>query len=243
MGESCGMVARWNSDFLYASDVGYHIQHVSDFLGRQRTATVSGWNGARCGAINFADENGGTCMRKSKLSWFVVALATVGSFAAVPKLNAQQPVDTPNPPTPATSSTPAQEPAPNVPSTTSVPQSHMIRVMQRLNYVCADDNKVLVRLRGTSARVIFKNRIFNMKQVEAASGTKYSDGSVVWWSKGEEGFLEDESKPENSEMLAKDCQLQKNNAGSANKPGAGTISTVSGTVTYLQRVAMPPTAE
>jgi len=82
-----------------------------------------------------------------------------------------------------------------------------------------------------------------MKQVEAASGTKYSDGSVVWWSKGEEGFLEDDSKPENSEMLAKDCQLQKNNAGSANKPGAGTISTVSGTVTYLQRVAMPPTAE
>ena len=152
-------------------------------------------------------------------------------------LRAQQPVDTPN------SSTP-QFPAPaTVPSTSSVPQSHMIRELQRLNYVCEDDNKVIVRLRGSNARVIFNNHIYNMKQVQSGSGTKYSEGNIVWWSKGEEGFLQDDSKAEKNQMLAKNCQLQKVDSKVEPTATANIKDTISGTVTYLQRMAMPAEAE
>lgn len=167
----------------------------------------------------------------------VTAMVVLGSCET---LRAQQPVDTPNSPAPQS---PAPATAPSVPSTSSVPQSHMIRALQRLNYVCEDDNKVIVRLRGSNARVIFNNRIYNMKQVQSGSGTKYSEGNMVWWSKGEQGFLQDESKTDKNQMLAKNCQLQK--VGSKVEPtvSANTKDKISGTVTYLQRMAMPAEAE
>ena len=170
--------------------------------------------------------------------WFSIVVTGAMTFGGAPVLRAQQPVDTPNSPAPTT---PAQPNPSTVPSTSSVPQSHMIRAMHRLNYVCQDDNTLIVRLRGTNARVIFNNRVYNMKQMQAASGTKYSDGTIIWWSKGQEGFLQDDSKAEKNQMLAKNCQLQK--SGATAEPAVAAKDRVSGTVSYLQRITMPPEGE
>jgi putative lipoprotein len=117
----------------------------------------------------------------------------------------------------------------------------MRRAIRRLTYVCEGDTKVLVGTSGGTTRVAFKDHIYIMKQVEAASGTKYSDGSVVWWIKGEEGSLEDDSKPEKKQLLAKDCHLQTPVVPPTNVAATST-ATVSGTVSYVQRIAMPPEA-
>ena len=78
--------------------------------------------------------------------------------------------------------------------------------------------------------------VFAMKQVEAASGTKYSDGSIVWWSKGNEGFLEDDTKADQSVRLAENCKLERARSGTADS------GVVSGTVAYRERMAMPENA-
>jgi putative lipoprotein len=144
--------------------------------------------------------------------------------------------------------TPAQSPAtsstatPQAPATKSPkPSSNLRRVMRRFTYVCEGDAKVLMGTTGGTTRVVFKDHIYIMKQVEATSGTKYYDGSVVWWIEGEEGFLEDDSKPEKKQMLAKDCHLQTP-VVPPTSVAATSVATVSGTASYLQRIAMSPDA-
>jgi putative lipoprotein len=157
-------------------------------------------------------------------------------FFLAENLSAQQPTSTPSP-------APSSTAAPQSPATKSPkPSSNMRRAIRRFTYVCEGDAKVLVGTSGGTTRVVFKDHIYIMKQVEAASGTKYSDGSVVWWTKGDEGgFLEDDSKPEKKQTLAKDCHLQTPVVPPTDV--AATSSTaVSGTVSYLQRIAMPPEA-
>jgi len=92
-----------------------------------------------------------------------------------------------------------------------------------------------VSLRERNARVVFAGKSHAMKQVEAASGTKYSDGAMVWWSKGDEGFLENEAKEGQPVRLAENCKLEK----AASPAGAGVVS---GTVAYRERIAMPENA-
>lgn len=131
--------------------------------------------------------------------------------------------------------------APQAPPATIKPKSHLIRAIRRFSYVCAGDNKVAVSLRGSYARVSFKDHSYSMKQVESASGTKYSDGSVIWWSKGEEGFLQESNKFGTDEFLAKECHLKSGDPTTITiaPPAANTVT---GTVSYLQRMAMPPDA-
>ena len=102
---------------------------------------------------------------------------------------------------------------------------------------------MIVRLRGSNARVIFNDHIYNMNQVQSGSGTKYAEGDIAWWSKGEQGFLQDDSKTEKNQMLAKNCQLQKVGSKVAPVASANTKEAISGTVTYLQRMTMPAEAE
>lgn len=173
-----------------------------------------------------------------KCSVRCVSLSLLGTalvFSSVLNAKTQQPA-----PAPAPSSTAIPQ-APSTPPQKPVPSSNMRRAFRRFTYVCEGGEKVLVGTSGGSTRVIFKNHIYTLKQVEAASGMKYSDGSVIWWSKDEGGFLEDDSKPEKKQMLAKDCHLQ-----TPAIPPANTVVTptgvVSGTVSYLQRIAMPPDA-
>ena len=58
---------------------------------------------------------------------------------------------------------------------------------------------------------------------------------MVWWSKGDEGFLEDEAKGSQPARLAENCKLEK----AANAASAGVVS---GTVAYRERIAMPENA-
>jgi putative lipoprotein len=115
----------------------------------------------------------------------------------------------------------------------SAPRSHRMPMMRKFSYTCGGGAKVVVYLRERNARVSFREKSYAMKQVEAASGTKYSDGALVWWSKGEEGFLEDETKPDQPVRLAENCQLDK---------VADAATTVWGTVSYRERMAMPENA-
>ena len=121
------------------------------------------------------------------------------------------------------------------PAVAAGPKSHRMPMMQKLSYRCDGGAKVMVYLRERNARVVFGGKSYAMKQVEAASGTKYSDGKTVWWSKGEEGFLQDEAKEEQPVRLAENCKLEK----AAN---AVPSSVVSGTVAYRERIAMPENA-
>jgi putative lipoprotein len=121
------------------------------------------------------------------------------------------------------------------PAASSTPKSHRMPMMYWLTYQCDGGSTVKMYLRGRSARIVFAGKSYAMKQVEAASGTRYSDGSVVWWSKGEEGFLEDDAVPGKPVRLAENCKLQKK-ANGADK------GVVSGTVAYRERIAMPENA-
>jgi len=79
-----------------------------------------------------------------------------------------------------------------------------------------------------------------MRQVSSADGGRYSDGKVVWWGVGNGGFLQEDSPDGNGAMIVKDCKLDKPmNGEAAQSSGAGSVT---GRVTYLQRMALPPSA-
>jgi membrane-bound inhibitor of C-type lysozyme len=82
------------------------------------------------------------------------------------------------------------------------------RAAQRFRYVCEGGAPVVVVLRGETARVSFKGKVFHMKQTASASGARYSDGSMVWWNKGRDGFLQMDNPSGDGEMVAKDCHDQ-----------------------------------
>jgi putative lipoprotein len=110
---------------------------------------------------------------------------------------------------------------------------------QNFKYVCDDGTTIRVQLRENLARVIFKGKSYSMKQVESGSGARYSDGTTVWWNRGYEGFLRDESDPDHPVALAENCrQVSPAPSGAF----ANNTATVSGTVGYRERIAMPENA-
>jgi putative lipoprotein len=126
-------------------------------------------------------------------------------------------------------------PIPIIAQEASPPESHRMPMAHKFSYACDGGATVVVYLRETNARVIFGDRSYLMKQVEAASGTRYSDGTVVWWSKGYDGFLEDAANPGQPVMLAGNCKQ-------VSPPPASASSTIAGTVAYRERVALPENA-
>lgn len=122
--------------------------------------------------------------------------------------------------------------APTAPPARRTPRSPLHYALPRREYLCEGGARVVILLETNAARLMLNDHIYNLKQVESTSGTKYSDGSIVWSSNGEDGFLEDDSVPGKPQILAKDCHLQ-----STYPPVAS--GTVTGTVSYLERVALP----
>ena len=155
-------------------------------------------------------------IRKFRRSFFVAGTLALGTF-----LPAQQP------PPAAPILTPGQQ-----------PQSAMRRAIEwkRFDYTCEGALKLVVYLHDQTAKVRYKDNNYLMQQTRSADGGRYSDGKVVWWSKGSGGFLQEESGDGNGAMMAKDCKLNTLTNGEARS------GTVSGTVSYLQRMALPPTA-
>ena len=140
------------------------------------------------------------------------------------------------------SSVVAQEPT--APSSKPTPAYKTAMKWKRFDYTCEADQKLTVYLHDQTVKVRFKDSDYLMRQVPSADGGRYSDGKVVWWSVGNGGFLQEDSPDGNGKMIVKDCKLDKPmNGGAAASAGASSISgTVSGSVSYLQRIALPPTA-
>jgi uncharacterized lipoprotein YbaY len=103
------------------------------------------------------------------------------------------------------------------------------------HYACQGGVTVAVSLADTLAKVFYDHHQYVMKQTQSADGNRYSDGKLVWWGKGDGGFLQEDTPNGNGKLLAKDCKLVK----TAEQP-AGEVT---GTVTYRQRMALPPNAQ
>jgi putative lipoprotein len=130
----------------------------------------------------------------------------------------------------------AQEPVPP-PASPAPPQSHRMPVARKFSYACDCNVTVDVALRGERARVVVKDKTYSMKHVKSGSGARYAEGSVVWWNKGYDGFLQDESDPNHPVMLAENCRQ------TSPTPNSGAAAhAVSGTVAYRERIAMPENA-
>jgi uncharacterized lipoprotein YbaY/membrane-bound inhibitor of C-type lysozyme len=102
-------------------------------------------------------------------------------------------------------------------------------------YKCERGATVTVSLADTTAKVLYDNKEYLMKQTISADGNRYSDGQLVWWGKGDGGFLQEDSPAGNGKMLVKDCKLER--------PAEVFGGTITGTVSYRQRMALPPEAK
>ena len=116
------------------------------------------------------------------------------------------------------------------------PQSEIRRAIRwkAFAYTCEGGVKVSVYVSDSLARVLFQNREYLLRQAPSTDGNRYSDGKLLWWSKGEGGFLQEDTPDGNGKMLAKDCQLDKS--------AEAKIGVLTGTVSYRERVALPPEA-
>lgn len=106
---------------------------------------------------------------------------------------------------------------------------------KRFDYTCENEAKITVFLHDTTAKVRFQDHTYLMKQTPSADGNRYSDGKVLWWGKGDGGFLQEDTPDGDGKMLVKDCVVEKT--------AAAAINEITGTVTYLARIALPPQAK
>jgi uncharacterized lipoprotein YbaY len=119
------------------------------------------------------------------------------------------------------------------PPPNAAPKDNVRRAIQwkQFTYTCDGGAKVYVALSGDVAKVLYQDHQYLMRPTMSADGERYSDGKVVWWGRGVGGFLQEDAPDGNGKMIVQNCKLDK-------KPDAA--GTVTGTVTYLQRMALPP---
>jgi uncharacterized lipoprotein YbaY len=132
--------------------------------------------------------------------------------------------------------TPPQESAP--PANTQAPETrnNVVKAVpwKWFNYTCEGGIKLTVYLADPYAKVRYEGHEYLLKQTLSADGNRYSNGKIVWWGKGNGGFLEEDVPGSNGKMILTDCKLDKS-------PNADT-ATISGTVSYRQRMALPTNA-
>jgi putative lipoprotein len=130
----------------------------------------------------------------------------------------------------------AQEPTAPASSAKPAPAYKPAMKWKRFDYTCEGGEKLTVYLHDQTVKVRFKDSIYLMRQVPSADGGRYSDGKVLWWSVGNTGFLAEDSQDGDGKAIVKDCRL--------NKPvnGGAAQSSVRGSVTYWERMALPPDA-
>lgn len=130
---------------------------------------------------------------------------------------------------------PPEKPGTTIPAPPSRNPSYVRRAIQwkRFDYTCEGGAKLTVYLHDETAKIRYADQLYLMKQTESADGNRYSDGKVIWWGKGNGGFLQEDTPDGDGKMLVKDCHLDK-----PTHPGTA----VTGTVSYLQRMALPPNA-
>lgn len=130
----------------------------------------------------------------------------------------------------------AQESAPGANTQNPETKSNVVKAVpwKTFNYTCAGRAKLTVYLADPYAKVRYQGHEYLLKQTRSADGNRYSDGRIVWWGRGAGGFLQEDVPSGNGAMILKDCKLET----AANADTA----TISGTVTYRQRMALPTNA-
>lgn len=131
----------------------------------------------------------------------------------------------------------AQQPSP--PAGTPEPTPTVKRAIQwkRFDYTCENGSKLTVYLNNETVKVRFQDQTYLLRQTRSADGGRYANGKIVWWSKGDGGFLQNDTPDGDGSMIVKDCKLDQPLIAS---PAAS--DTVTGTVSYLARMALPPAA-
>jgi uncharacterized lipoprotein YbaY len=124
-----------------------------------------------------------------------------------------------------------QTPAPQPPA---LSRSTLRKALPRREYLCAGGTRIVIFFETKAARLTLNGHIYNMKQLETASGTKYAEGSVAWSSTGEDGFLVDSADSTHPKMLAEECHLQ-----SSYPPVAHSAGSTAGTATFGSHPALP----
>jgi putative lipoprotein len=164
-------------------------------------------------------------------------------------LRAQEGPQTPPPQTPpSTPASSSQNPVTN-PQPVPSPDAAAKATVRRFIYSCDGGVKLTVGYSESAAKVTYNGHVYLMKQVMSADGGRYSDGKLVWWSKGNGGFLAetDDDSPTGGKQLATNCAgtpAPAANVASGESVTSATVSSglVTGTVSYLYRIAMPPNA-
>jgi membrane-bound inhibitor of C-type lysozyme len=106
--------------------------------------------------------------------------------------------------------TPAQA-APEKQSAAPGPTNNVRPAMKwkRFDYTCEGGTKIVVYLHNTTAKVRARDQMYLMRQTPAADGNRYSDGKVLWWGKGDTGFLQEDTPDGDGKMIVKGCALDK----------------------------------
>jgi membrane-bound inhibitor of C-type lysozyme len=74
---------------------------------------------------------------------------------------------------------------------------------RQFEYKCADGTRfdVLMAPAGDKAKLDLRGVLYELKQVRSASGAKFSDGTMTYWSKGRDATIERAGK-----TLHRDCR-------------------------------------
>jgi putative lipoprotein len=169
-----------------------------------------------------------------RVSALLLAVAASLSGSSEPDFVSAQATLLDQDPTPPTAQPAQKAPAP---APHPISRSPLRMILPRRAYLCADGAKVVILFETSAARLTLNDRIYNMKLVQSASTTKYAEGSVVWSSTGEDGFLADNTDPANPKMLAEKCHMT-----SSFPFVAPATNAITGTVSYRQHVSLPPDA-
>jgi membrane-bound inhibitor of C-type lysozyme len=112
---------------------------------------------------------------------------------------------TPGRQAPSTPADPAKPPAAAEPRNNVRPAIKW----KQFAYTCEAGAKIVVYLHDTVAKVRTKDHIYMMRQTPSANGNRYSDGKILWWGKGDTGFLQEDTPDGDGKMLVKGCVLDK----------------------------------
>ena len=106
--------------------------------------------------------------------------------------------------TPAQIPSERQSPAPS-------PTNNILSAVKwkRFDYTCEGGTKITLYLHNNTAKVRTKGHLYLIGQTTSADGNRYSDGKVLWWGKGDAGFLQEEAPDGDGKMLVTGCVLDK----------------------------------
>ena len=124
----------------------------------------------------------------ARLRLLMLPITALVALAPVALLAQEPPAPPSSPAAPGAAATPAS------PAAAAAPAVKRAIEWKEFEYGCEGGAKLRVYLHNETAKVVYKDKVYLMKQTRSADGGRYSDGKVVWWSKGNGGFLQDDRK-------------------------------------------------